>query len=460
MASQSPFDTHLADQKVKTLVNAQLKVILKREKLAVSGLKAAMQNRIIGQLHSYARNRDTEKLNRLKGFINNPEALQPIAPPLPSNHTSYRDVSSAGQNLPLPPLMHPGTPTPVKPLFKESPFYTVLEPLTTVHECKVREATRDQVECKITLRSHVTDRLNNDPNARVMVFCASEPISHFSKVDIAFPHQVEIKVNMDEVKANLRGLKNRPGSTRPADITTLLRKRANYENSLSMTYALTHKKFYFLVNLVTQYSVEELVTRLKSGKSISKAQVIREMCNKLVSFEALEIDLYVDDILKTTPRSVDQVTVQPDGKWSQTVEGSPSSRQSHDTSEDDEELVEIKDPPRLSAVKHENNNAANFMRTPPASSREQSSSSVPPISSGIKRLASAVIDLTSDDDEGNSLRSSKRSTIPAYPSRPNHALLDKTHLSSRAGNPATFGSYVANPLSKPNYFQGGYSCPP
>lgn len=49
MASQSPFDTHLADQKVKTLVNAQLKVILKREKLAVSGLKAAMQNRIIGR---------------------------------------------------------------------------------------------------------------------------------------------------------------------------------------------------------------------------------------------------------------------------------------------------------------------------------------------------------------------------------------------------------------------------
>lgn len=123
---------------------------------------------------------------------------------------------------------------------KPSEDFSVSAPVTDL-SVLVREATRDQVECKITLRSHVTDRLNNDPNARVMVFCASEPISHFSKVDIAFPHQVEIKVNMDEVKANLRGLKNRPGSTRPADITTLLRKRANYENSLSMTYALTHK---------------------------------------------------------------------------------------------------------------------------------------------------------------------------------------------------------------------------
>lgn len=105
----------------------------------------------------------------------------------------------------------------------------------------VREATRDQVECKIILRPDIADKLTADSNSRVMIFCVSEPISHFTKVDVAFPHQVEIKVNMDEVKANLRGLKNKPGSTRPPDITKLLRKRAHYENSLSLTYALTHK---------------------------------------------------------------------------------------------------------------------------------------------------------------------------------------------------------------------------
>lgn len=74
-----------------------------------------------------------------------------------------------------------------------------------------------------------------------MVYCAADLTSPFSKADIAFPHQIEIKVNLDEVKANLRGLKNRPGSTRPADITNLLRKRANYENTMMVTYALTHK---------------------------------------------------------------------------------------------------------------------------------------------------------------------------------------------------------------------------
>ncbi len=75
-----------------------------------------------------------------------------------------------------------------------------------------------------------------------MVFCAAD--SHhqpYSQSEVAFPHQVELKCNLDEVKANLRGLKNKPGSTRPADVTSLIRKRGGYQNAVQMTYALTQK---------------------------------------------------------------------------------------------------------------------------------------------------------------------------------------------------------------------------
>lgn len=75
-----------------------------------------------------------------------------------------------------------------------------------------------------------------------MVFCAADGFQPLSKEsEIAFPHNVELKCNSDEVKANLRGLKNKPGSTRPADITHLIRKKANYPNSVEMVYALTTK---------------------------------------------------------------------------------------------------------------------------------------------------------------------------------------------------------------------------
>ena len=85
-------------------------------------------------------------------------------------------------------------------------------------------------------------KLQTDPNIRVMVYCAGDSgLTQFTKSDIAFPHQVELKVNLDEVKANLRGLKNRPGTTQPADVTNFIRKKAHYPNNIVMTYALTSK---------------------------------------------------------------------------------------------------------------------------------------------------------------------------------------------------------------------------
>lgn len=85
----------------------------------------------------------------------------------------------------------------------------------------------------------ILSRTLNDPSIRVMVFCAAEDKG---LQDVAFPHQSELKVNGGEIKANLRGLKNKPGSTRPVDITKELRlKISNYVNTVEMTYALTQK---------------------------------------------------------------------------------------------------------------------------------------------------------------------------------------------------------------------------
>ncbi|KAL8841532.1 MAG: hypothetical protein Q9176_003153 [Flavoplaca citrina] len=252
---------------------------------------------------------------------------------------------------------------------------------------------RDTVGCKIILKQDVADKLVSEPDLKVMIFCASEPISHFSKVDVTFPHQVEIKVNLDEVKANLRGLKNRAGSTRPADITNLLRKRAHYENSMSLT---------------------------------------------------------------STPKSIDQVTVEPDGKWSRIAEHNRSPGPKHDGSSDDEDLVEIKDPLRVTAVKHEVANGSISMRTPPTSSREQSAtSSAPPPSIGTKRSVSAVIDLTSDDDEEDIRRHFKKPATPAYLTTPDYASpgIGRTQPAGNGLN--SLGPYSGNLSTKPNYIQRG-----
>lgn len=126
--------------------------------------------------------------------------------------------------------------------FKNSPFYSIQRSLCAVQELKPREQTRDTARITINLDSALAAQLASDPNLRVMVFCAAESFdSAWKPVDIAFPHHADLKCNQEEIKANLKGLKNKPGSTRPADVTHQLRKKAGFPNTVELMYALTTK---------------------------------------------------------------------------------------------------------------------------------------------------------------------------------------------------------------------------
>lgn len=130
------------------------------------------------------------------------------------------------------------------------------------------------------------------------------------------------------------------------------------------------------------------------------------ICNKTVSFEALAVDEYVQDILRNVPQDTVQVKVKPDGQWMNEKEPSVAKRQSNgnghgygyeDEDDSEEELAEIPDY-RVAAIKNEavpTPQSLSSIRTPPAPSREASSAP----RTGSKR-GSEVIDLTlSDDDE-------------------------------------------------------------
>ncbi|KAI9796811.1 MAG: SUMO ligase siz1 [Piccolia ochrophora] len=291
-------------------------------------------------------------------------------------------------------------------------------------------AGRNTVVLYLQLPVSVVDRLRHDPQLRVMLYCAADSgLGPFTKVDVAFPHQVELKVNGDEVKANLRGLKNRPGSTRPVDITGYLRKSGTYQNIIALSYAMTQKKFMYVVNLVKVHPVDELVNKLQNGRVISKSRVINDMVNKsrdleieetsevirIFTFEALVVDQYVNDILKSTDKSVDQVTIHPDGQWSQGVKSAPSPKPvSHglSTSEDDD-IVEIRSMP-FSSPNGRNTPVANVTlsassKSTNVGSREASYSSTPHRYPSSKRPIGKVIDLTtSDDDDEEPPRAAKR----------------------------------------------------
>lgn len=75
-----------------------------------------------------------------------------------------------------------------------------------------------------------------------MLYCATSTLmTNYERVDVAFPNQLEVRVNQEEIKANFKGLKNKPGTTKPTDITDFVRKLGGYQNQLQITYALTSK---------------------------------------------------------------------------------------------------------------------------------------------------------------------------------------------------------------------------
>jgi E3 SUMO-protein ligase PIAS1 len=109
---------------------------------------------------------------------------------------------------------------------------------------------------------------------------------------------------------------------------------------------------------------------------------------------------YVKDILKNTSDSLDQVTIQPDGKWEMHVKKETSSRPSYGANSDsDDEIVEITNlsngiqmgAPKKTPV-------TNTIRESSSSSSLNRQSSTGLGSSNGKRPA-AVIDLTSSGDE-------------------------------------------------------------
>lgn len=116
------------------------------------------------------------------------------------------------------------------------------------------------------------------------------------------------------------------------------------------------------------------------------------------------------DILAKTSRRTDQVTIEPNGVWSNNEKSASPLNGGPYSSDDD--LIEIKDS-RVTALKNPGTPVLSMrsMGTPTSVSREVSASlpGPPRLSTSAKRPASAVIDLTlSDDEDEEPVRPAKR----------------------------------------------------
>lgn len=456
------------------LLNKQLQHICLVNGLRTSGVKAELQRRILDALErAYSSGdprayRDIEaSIQREKtGGLSAPHEALPSPLPGPNSAQSLSPNMNYGYQNGYPGYggvngqrSHQMPPQGFH--FKPSPFYQVVGRIGQVHTCEVMQHHRNCTNIQIKAQDNpLLARCVAEKDMRVFVFCAA---GNQGPQDIAFPHQSELKVNGGDVKANLRGLKNKPGSTRPVDITDLLRlKIPNYANNIEFTYALTQKRFYLVVNICKTTPVDSLV-RTITGKRISKASVLHELtrkahdaeiemssqvlslkcplsymrlvtpcrattcthvqcfdatsylqlqqqgpqwlcpvCSKSAPYERLAIDEYVRDILDRTSQNVEQVDIEPNGQWKAhgTVEEEVEPEPQHEAlAIDDDDLVISE----ISYVGNRGTNTPNTLapttNTPTPVTAASREGSSMPRSGGNKR-SHEVIDLTlSEDDE-------------------------------------------------------------
>jgi len=100
---------------------------------------------------------------------------------------------------------------------------------------------RHSLDEKLYLSEATCTSLKADPSLRIMLYCATTSTlgPYAFNIDIAFPSQIEVKINGEEVRKSFKGLKNKPGTTKPVDITDLVRKTSSAQNIIHVTYALT-----------------------------------------------------------------------------------------------------------------------------------------------------------------------------------------------------------------------------
>ncbi|KAF6766173.1 PINIT domain-containing protein [Ephemerocybe angulata] len=272
--------------------------------------------------------------------------------------------------------------------FKDSPFFRIDQQVSSIIECPESTSAMDRraQNLSFTLNpDHIAKLKQDDSKFQLRLFCTSSifytpstPIAfrhNLPACPIEFPPTCEVRVNGTQLTANLKGLKKKPGTAPPPDLGKSVRWNLS-PNRLEMVYVnstqpVQPKKFYLVVMLVETTSVEKLVQNLQANsrrtaqdikqRSLSYMRVntpcrsskcvhsqcfdatswfsmmeqtttyLCPTCERTLDHKDLIIDGYFDEILRSTPESVEDVIVEADGEWhtSDNKYGSPHWKATH-----------------------------------------------------------------------------------------------------------------------------------
>ncbi|AMD22509.1 HHL261Cp [Eremothecium sinecaudum] len=330
------------------------------------------------------------------GAFKHPVATGHVPPSSLYSYKSETQTSAKNENPSPPSILNGADGSPLTSVFYPSPFYTLKRMITG--SPKMASKSPGRGTCMFTFRLNEAEKklLQDSPDTRLYLFCGA--ISHGNRVHVQFPHPNEIKLNDNLIKDNVRGLKNKVGTAKPADLTKFVRH--DKDNYLQLVYAFTKEDYLVYLYLVTLNSPEKILEGILARPKIVRPftlayikKILSEdededlittstvltlqcpisyarmkypvksvncdhlqcfdamsfilsqmqiptwqcpVCQKSVSINDLSICEFVSDIIKTADKDVEQVEIHRDGTWIAKEEDTDEMQQkSSDSSESD-----------------------------------------------------------------------------------------------------------------------------
>ncbi|SAL98105.1 hypothetical protein [Absidia glauca] len=208
------------------------------------------------------------------------------SPNVAISNSNLTSATAAGTTLHRPrPTTTPTTQIHVE--YKPSPFYTRQARLETAKLLPSNPNTRSNKHFGFELTPAqlqlFEERYPEDgrPMYEIRFFCSDFNIQTADlspSKDVEFPPICEVKVNSDHTISGttLRGMKNKPGTTNPPDITYACHLTPR-RNIVEFVYANTMKTYIGSLELVKRVPIPDIVKNMKETNIISKEKTLQRL---------------------------------------------------------------------------------------------------------------------------------------------------------------------------------------
>jgi len=389
--------------RVRQMKVAELKDLCKSMGFKLTGKKSDLIQRIDDYFVQGIKAQDISRLLTMRTLV----LKRDCGAPLPSYKDLYNAIDGGEYSIatnnqytrkPTKPQLHSRDSQPYRGhnlYFKNNPFFILRRSIHGSPQVLYPTKSKDNCEYKFILNNEESALLNSgDDSIKVYLLCGrlhntTAPAS--TEVEIDFPSPIEIQVNGNVINQNYKGIKGKPGTAKPADISQFIKRNAQM-NRVNILFYQTEATYLVYLYIVKTVSCESLISKVLEKSHIHKNSTIEKIrsqnedddivvstssvtlkdplsytrmkypvqsiycnhsqcfdgliflqsqlqiptwicpyCQISIKMEDLAISDYFQDILNTVPEDVDQVIINEDGSWeiddNETKEATPNTHE-------------------------------------------------------------------------------------------------------------------------------------